>query len=133
MASAMRQDPLEAAQAILSRFDVAQSPFSKRVWQERRLQGMPLSGIAKTYIAVWGPDSPGQRSEPETYLGGGNARRRPTTTDSRTMPPSQSRHCRTVPTTSSLAGAAQGISFNRSVHSNSPGACANADVSSNLA
>jgi pimeloyl-ACP methyl ester carboxylesterase len=69
LASAMRQDPLEAAQGIFSRFYVAESPLWQRFWHERRLQGMPLSVIAETFLAMWGPDSLGRRSVAETYLG----------------------------------------------------------------
>ncbi len=69
LASAMRQDALEAAQEIFSRFYVAESPLWQRFWHDRRLRAMPLPALEKTFLAMWGPDTLGRRSVAETYLG----------------------------------------------------------------
>ena len=68
LTSAMMQDPLETARDIFSRFYVAESPLWQRFWHERRLQGMPPSDLARTFLAMWGPDSLGRRSVAQSYL-----------------------------------------------------------------
>ena len=68
LTAAMKQDPLEAARDIFSRFYVAESPLWQRFWHERRLQGMSPSDLARTFLAMWGPDSLGRRSVAQSYL-----------------------------------------------------------------
>ena len=124
LTAAMKQDPLEAARDIFSRFYVAESPLWQRFWHDRRLQGMSPSDLARTFLAMWGPDSLGRRSVAQSYL---ERRKCPMLAVCSGCPsklPSGSSPWPTVHMTRSSPGPVLAISCIRSVRKSSPGSCA---------
>ena len=129
LTSAMMQDPLETARDIFSRFYVAESPLWQRFWHERRLQGMPPSDLARTFLAMWGPDSLADARWPRAISSEGNARCWLSTPACPPKLPSGSSPWPTVHMTRSSSGPVLGISCIRSVRQSSPDSYATGFIS----
>lgn len=72
MQAGLDRDPLAGALAIYGGFNTVNTPDWQRFWHERRLAGMPAATVARTFSAMYGPDTPGRRAVAVDYL----ARRR---------------------------------------------------------